>query len=279
MSTKSIDDLSLSSAYNDFTQVLRRQKRKLDDSNFCFTLLFRTEKGSSTLSPFNSYDINRSFQHYYSEDLPDKIEKTNGSFHNKLTNIIDSINLKPTSASMGSGGLGLGWFVSYNVIQNLGGVLDCDVSDDSSSFRFKISVDTVTSMNKSEQVKSKMRQSRDDLLGLNHNLNIYPPKCLQVPMSESSLAASHLIADIAIPIESSSVDAVTTLSCKENTKIGKNGRVLIVDDSPICQKVMVKSLEKCNYETEVASNGQVSYFCIAVHDLQLINLLIYLGSL
>jgi CheY-like chemotaxis protein len=33
-------------------------------------------------------------------------------------------------------------------------------------------------------------------------------------------------------------------------------RVLVVDDSPICQKMVVKALEKYDFATDVASNGR-----------------------
>jgi hypothetical protein len=164
-------------------------------------------------------DIYRSFENYYNADLSPRHQ----SMKNSLTMSIQKE-------------LALGWYVSYNIIQNLGGILQCSQKDNVLLFQFnlKVGIPDETNVNQINE---------DDRLS---------PKVISA--LESDIASKHLIVDTDDSINHN-------LEFKQHTK----RRILIVDDSIICQKVMVKLLTTGGFDSDVAFNGQVVYIYMLIY--------------
>lgn len=113
-------------------------------------------------------------------------------------------------------GLGLGLFTAFSMVNLMGGQLECSAeSSNEAAFWFSLS--------------------------LRPCLTAFP----------SSPRQPRVIDVMAEPLITSCSDAVTVLSFDSP----KLMRVLVVDDSSMCQKVIVRSLKGLEFETDVASNG------------------------
>jgi PAS domain S-box-containing protein len=190
-------------------------------------------------------EIHKSFHSYYNADLAPAEAMI---ISNSSTNLTDSLTSDSTSSNS------LGWFVAYNVIQNVGGELTCEVKDNEIVFSFDVSYEPLTLSNPmdidTEHVELSVADSPCSYPTTPLAIDANVPTT--VPMAESSLASEHLLQD---DIEKLIDDGCAMVAAKKQ-KCSK--RILVVDDSPICQKVMVKSLSAHNFEADVASNGQVS---------------------
>jgi CheY-like chemotaxis protein len=116
-------------------------------------------------------------------------------------------------------GLGLGLYTAFSMVKLMGGHLECSaVSTNEACFWFTVSL----------------------------------PSCLTaMPISETN-SFSDVMAVLGEPVVAIG-DAIPSSDASE--EVAKLMRVLIVDDSSMCQKVMVKSLKGLEFLTEVAFNG------------------------
>lgn len=113
-------------------------------------------------------------------------------------------------------GLGLGLYTAFSMVKLMGGHLECSAaSPDEACFWFTVSL---------------------------------PPCVTAVPVSERPSPVVRVVAE---PVVSEGGSISTDSACE----VEKQVRVLIVDDSSMCQKVIVKSLKGLEFLTDVASNG------------------------
>lgn len=152
--------------------------------------------------------INKAFQYYYHSDMSSDV-----SIAESLTSIQ---------------GLGLGLYVSYNIVSLLGGMLDFTISEKNISFQFSLPIrdeDVIMIPIENEVVPEETKNKWSSVF--------------QVPGVENVLNQK---------VE----DNVSTASI-DNSDMSKR-RILVVDDSPICQKVLRKILS-AEYSVDLASNG------------------------
>eukprot|EP01034_Spumella_vulgaris_P023867 gene23867-30143_t len=163
-------------------------------------------------------------------------------------------------------GLGLGLFVSYNIIQSLGGMLECSTTHNEACFSFSLPVVAVPEPNdnsskttsKSHRVKNRDQWSciTDSAAGNKHVVNLRN-KILSASASEGVLSRDSSLSG---KLLSRKVDgSQNSGSRRPSREIIRNrpaSRVLVVDDSPICRKVLIKSLEQNGFATDFACDGQ-----------------------
>jgi CheY-like chemotaxis protein len=114
-------------------------------------------------------------------------------------------------------GLGLGLYTAFSMVKIMGGHLKCSASSHEACFWFSVSL---------------------------------PPCLTALPISEIP-TCTDVMAVLGEPVA-----AIGDVVSSSNTcEVAKLVRVLIVDDSSMCQKVIVKSLKGLEFLTEVASNG------------------------
>ena len=227
--------------------------------------------------------VNKAFQHYYDVDSVGTVSTP------------DSILTASLTATQG---VGLGLYVSYNIVEILGGRLECSANDRESAFWFHVPVKyrRFDSSSSSESATS----SADKILStkIENDLEIQPLAHLDnaaavdsarlgkrffsrdVNLEErwtcvtaSSAAAQHVLLEV-----TENCNSTNSSNNSSGNLIGNGGmrsssdqalssmytskrrRVLVVDDSSICQKVLTRTLRSNNYDTDVASNGQVVFF-------------------
>ncbi len=159
-------------------------------------------------------------------------------------------------------GLGLGLYVSYNIIQSLDGCLECTATDSEITFMFEIPVGTVVSLG--DSVDTTAQSSRKawwsdavvSAAGSKHVMSL---------RHEIASAASDGLHDAADSYQNQVPSADKKLLNSRTLQIANNrsirlARVLIVDDSPICRKVLKKHLESNGYTTDSACEGEVISF-------------------
>lgn len=200
-------DMFISSTYQDSTSTWGQ------NSNFFVRLV------SDLAFDMNIVDVVNSFQRYYNADFTSSPEDAS---------IIDSLTYSLNQS------LSLGWFIAFNVIQNLGGLLECSIQDGKLMIDVGLLVEySDYFIDPSESTMTTSEVSKQST-----------PKFVRV--HESDIARMHLVAD--------RLDIAKITNPVAATPI----RILIVDDSPICRKVMVKSLSDIGYNTEIACDGRVS---------------------
>ena len=151
----------------------------------------------------------------------------------------------------GTKGLGLGLYTSYNMLALMGGELQCFATNNSTAiFSFSLS-----------------------LPSSNETVEIYKPMKLNTPMSVGddstvipSISTSTSLPDsISITEKIPNLNPIAVTTDKNIPRIinpdinlinRKQMRILVVDDSSMCQKVLVKSLKGLEFDTDVASNGK-----------------------
>jgi PleD family two-component response regulator len=72
-------------------------------------------------------------------------------------------------------------------------------------------------------------------------------------VTDCSAAAQHVLLNGG----ESSISSASSRYSEPSPLLVKKRRILVVDDSPICQKVMTRILRANYYDSDVASNGQV----------------------
>lgn len=167
----------------------------------------------STIKPADAVDINRSFQSYYS------VSASENAFFNDVI---------PEQSSKAPGKLG--YYNSFNIIQNLGGNLDVLATESSLAFHFGVRVELI----------SDDLSSEDSVEGSPN-----PSPSSFISAAESTLASRHVELSELLPTQ-----------VKLNMMTDRKRRVLVVDDSPICRRVLAKVLDSAGYDIDMASNGQ-----------------------
>lgn len=170
-------------------------------------------------------------------------------------------------------GLGLGLYLSSHILECLGSNLSMTVVYDESTavYRvcslFTVSLTAVAAMLSSSITEHQQQQQVVSSVSL---LNAGNSSSLSWGSIESSHAAA-LIIDGAVPLDGASV--VTTDAFAEASQCGSNQcstagggmtsspsarlfHILVVDDSSICQKLLVKILRQHSFVTDVANNGK-----------------------
>jgi len=221
--------------------------------------------------------VNKAFQHYYDAD-----SRSMANTNSKESLLTDSLTATQ--------GVGLGLYVSYNIVQIMGGLLECSAASSESAFWFTIPVKcdllastaattaTATTAEKSKTassdssslqtslkeslIDSDSRHSSDVSL-LAQSLEVTtvamdrrkahytsPESERWTSVTESSAAAQHVL----INTQGASAEVAAAAA---SAAFLKRKRILVVDDSPICQKVLTKTLRNNHYDADVASNGKV----------------------
>ena len=167
-------------------------------------------------------------------------------------------------------GLGLGLYVSYNIIQCLGGVLDCTATHTESCFSFSINVgssgEQVTDPRFAALRRENWSNVSDSLVGEMQvtNIKINPPSEINTPSVayQQRLPSPRIVSKIPTPRSFTSPNIQINTADSDPLPfippVKAKYHVLVVDDSPICRKVLTKSLELNGYSADVACDGQVS---------------------
>ena len=174
------------------------------------------------------------FQKYYSSSL------TASKF------IMDEFNTN-TSSTSSIEGLGVGLNVAYNMIQMMGGTLECSATDTESKFWFGLDLSFETGSENSSDSDSVQLQQLNSRRLQNSNIMDQPSKWTTV--QESAIAQQYVRYDENNEVED--LNGGVNLSAFKQAR-----RVLIVDDSTICQRVLVKLLKRLGLDSDVATNGK-----------------------
>jgi CheY-like chemotaxis protein len=204
---------------------------------------FKISFRNSTVVPINLELVRNFFSYYYHFESLAPGELSVPEEEKAMADMIKSSGVslisKPLASSTASGvgsatketfrdlssvkGLGLGLYTSYNMIKILGGHLECSTEGpNQASFCFTLSL-PLTSEAAGTSVKRSMLTS--------------------MPSIPVSPTASTIMATDNVPMTEDGI-AIKAM------------RVLVVDDSSMCQKVIVKSLKGLEFYTDVASNGK-----------------------
>ena len=293
--------LSDSTIYRVFYHLFRNAVRfNSQDSNIHVEISLLTENDGSSTSR-SSQDI-YSFSITNSTNQLVDLSYINRSFHNSFTcmNSTTHASNDDDSKSLTSmKGLGLGLYVSYNLIQAMGGMLECTTSttDEKHSvcFQFKLKLQSVedarilpaigrlsrsvsilnktvktwTSMSETEVAKAHIiDDDKDDKSSVSSTSSKSPvPYTLNSASSKSLLSNPQTMTfgsntqplppiitnkdkSITSPV---TISRRTITSCTNNSK--SLSRILVVDDSPMCQRVLIRMLQKHGYEFDTADNG------------------------
>lgn len=235
LSNRLLLDRSLLRAINNLTSNAVRFSKAGEDIEL--QLSYETKEGklcfqvtNSISGPVDEAAIHKAFQYYYQSDM--NSQSSSSSSSDCLSQSLMSLQ-----------GLGLGLYVSYHVVSLLGGMLDFTTDEDSITFRFSLPVT-------SEDIPDMLVVDRDNDYNNDNDL----PVAKRVRGSEdwSSMFTAPVVDQIIVPEQSTTLvgSVVVTHNCSDISK----KRVLVVDDSPICQKVMRKILS-VDYDVDVASNG------------------------
>jgi hypothetical protein len=198
----------------------------------------------SKCKQFDIVDIHKSFHSYYNIDLESKLDDSTG-MKEEFSHYFQSTPAYGTA---------LGWYVSYNIIQNLGGTLQCEMLTDGSldlCFAITVRYPPSTLSDQSSMFASALFTPDDQLTGeISPELSCLPSVNKQVAMMNHKLSRRHILFD--------SDSTLLDLAVADDNPVAKH-RILVVDDSPICQKVLMKILNSAGYDVELADNGKVSY--------------------
>jgi PleD family two-component response regulator len=148
-------------------------------------------------------------------------------------------------------GLGLGLYVAYNQLQLLGTLLECTIQNENSCcFSFSLQLEAL----KNDSNKNIITDTTPIKEKVNEDF---------VSILESPVAFKH----IKIDEQNKTRFKTVKMSLDLNTK--KKYRILVVDDSPICRKVLSKILKLNDFDCDEACNGKVK-------NLYFINFIFYL---
>lgn len=186
---------------------------------------------NNTIKPMNS-DIERSFQKYYNDIslyIPDKKR-------------VDLTSIQ---------GLGLGLFVSNQLVQFMGGKLECSSTPTEASFWFSLAVNENIDTGNSSSVPSSF--NANDFSQAKSQLPSQPPEFTDT--MTSMLSKMDLVSNSSSNIHVPSLTSLPTTSpMKVNAPEGL--RVLVVDDVAMCQKIVVNTLKRHGFTTDVACDGK-----------------------
>lgn len=227
-------------------EVMKFGKTEEGKNELPSTGSFKFTVRNSTVTPINLSLVRNYFRYYYHFDAlaPGEISitdenksimdfmKTTGTITTTETYINTSIGLGGDHITNSSSykdltstkGLGLGLYTAYNMVKIMGGELQCSAENHNEAvFTFTLSLPLTRS------------PTGDGL--------VYPT---------ASITPRPSTQQVTIPKQPLVVEDAQKSADWENVKMI---RVLVVDDSSLCQKVIVKSLKGLEFITDVASNG------------------------
>lgn len=169
--------------------------------------------------------INRRFQHMY--------QPFNESKENEF-------RLQESAISTSQGN-GISLYVAYSAVQSLGSTLECQIDNNIMSFIFSLTAPT-------ENIKRASSTKRVRFNGQ----DLYEPfgkevSYREVVFDEVSTASTASTDD--------SAEDEPIIPRLVQKLVGNRKQILLVDDSPICQKLLSQILVKAGYAVQVASNG------------------------
>ena len=206
--------------------------------------------------------VNKAFQHYYEAETDSSVSSLEGTLTNALTATTQ--------------GMGLGLYVSYNIVEIMGGRLECAATEEDSTFWFtvpvkyqapfyptaSISKSSVGSMHERSTsqepiatgiVEPTHSNGNGDSRNRKGHLFHYREVEKWTSVTDCSAAAQHVLLNGG----ESSISSTSSRYSEPSPLLAKKRRILVVDDSPICQKVMTRIIRANYYDSDVASNGQV----------------------
>eukprot|EP01041_Mallomonas_annulata_P004300 gene4300-8548_t len=185
---------------------------------------------------------------------------------------------KPTKRGRGYKGLGVGLNVAFNMVQMMGGMLECSATPTASSFWFSLEL-SVTPPSISPKPPSKVNELRSGESSF--RIDAYPEDTDHewTSLQESAVANTFVLDELGVgcisPTDYSrkiSLQQPSARKLQEGGSVGGTGqgdgtgtsstavsrkcRILCVDDNTICQKVLVNTLKRLGIDSDVAGNGK-----------------------
>ena len=163
-------------------------------------------------------------------------------------------------------GLGLGLYTAHNMLALMGGELQCHATNNSTAiFSFCLSLPS-----SDETVERYKPMKLNTPMSVMKNSDFIPSTSTSASTSlldsiSTSLPSTESFSLITETISNSNSNSIATTTDKNiplimnpdvKTINRKQMRILVVDDSSMCQKVLVKSLKGLEFDTDVASNGK-----------------------
>ncbi len=226
--------------------------------------------------------VHRAFQSYSAAfSIPPSISSGGSNIgQSDPANLEQEVSQRLADTLISNEGLGLGLYVAYNIVQSLGGLLECSASPAESAFWFTLNMEVFPD---SSPRSAKVDLSSAELMEPESPRlpepepepdDTAPSKPATTPrrmeswhqVSHSELGSKHVTdGPDRNRTDSKSSGEVSTpetppvplakIPAAENINL-KKPRILIVDDSPICRKVLMKSLQAHGYDTDLACDGQ-----------------------
>ena len=189
--------------------------------------------------------------------------------HNSCHQYYSATVVKQQSTNLGLtdiNGVGLGLYIAYHILQSMGATLECNTNDNGDAvFTFSLTLDY-------DSQPSPDRISNSDNALSTAVVHASSKKAKAVERWEDSCktnaAKVHAIDDdIPLPVQDGmlfegasepSDPSAATSSESQCTAVAEEKalRVLVVDDSPLCQRVLTRILVKHGFDTDTANNGQ-----------------------
>jgi CheY-like chemotaxis protein len=202
--------------------------------------LFRIS--NNTAEAVNMKNINESFRNYYSS----------------LNTPTDGDSLGLTSVQ----GVGLGLYVAFQLVQSMGGLLECSQTPDRTvtfSFELVLGFDP-------NSINLSFSNTNDPSLkasGIEYKMD---NNARWTNAYNTEAAAQHVIDDDSASVSTMATDRSKNSSSVTGCDVSSadtmddslpvRKRVLIVDDSPMCQRVLAKILTNKGCDIDTAANGK-----------------------
>ena len=229
-----------------YTDIIASKKRQLSGllvgapptaakEKFIFTIT------NNTITPLDLAIIHNSCHQYYSATVV-KQQSTNLG----LTNI---------------NGVGLGLYIAYHILQSMGATLECNTNDNGDAvFTFSLALDydshpspsRVSDSNLSSTVVHASSKKAKDVEKWEDSCKTNAAKVHAIDDDTASLVPDSML------VEGASEPSAATSSESQCSAVAEDKplRVLVVDDSPLCQRVLTRILNKHGFDTDTANNGQ-----------------------
>lgn len=187
---------------------------------------------------FDVEEIHKSFHKYYNFIDENDSEDSQKA---KMPSIQENLREYYQTTPFGSA---LGWYVAFNIIQTLGGLLRCQYNDGSLDLRFGI---CVVMFNSPESCKINFES-------VTANKQITDKALLEENLFTTGEEGHR---HLAVGDSNLRRNDFSSIACDKPDTGKMIYRILVVDDSPICRKVAIRNLESAGYEVETADNGKV----------------------
>jgi len=145
-------------------------------------------------------------------------------------------------------GLGLGLYMSSHILECLGSNLSMTVEYDESAAVYRVCSLFTVSLAVAADILSPTMEQLPSSVNLNAGNSPLSGESI-----ESSHAAAQIIGGVSVTDEASHGGSGMTSTPPPSARLF---RILVVDDSSICQKLLVKILRQHSFVTDVANNGQ-----------------------